>query len=103
MKTLSLLSAKAALSLALALLGWSSVMAQPRTVTAVAAPNNSLCLFKVGADGGIYSNLWDGQWHDWLPISNLAVPPESVVTAAAGANGNVNLFVVGSHGGIYTS
>lgn len=76
---------------------------QPKTVTAVVAPNDYLHLFKVGPGGGIYSTRWDVQWHDGFRIGRLVAPPESVFTAAADSRGNLNVFVVDPNGGLSSS
>ena len=74
-------------------------------MTAVSRGANSLDVFVVKADGGIYTAAWDknvdgGKWQAWRRIGGLEVNPASLVAAVARDASSLDIFVIGKEGGV---
>lgn len=77
-------------------------------VTAVSRTPNSLDVFIVSNDGGIYTAAWDqnianAQWRGWSRIGAVTAKPGSLVTAVKRDANKLDIFVAGNDGKTYTA
>lgn len=92
--------------------GWWNILggAVPpgATVTAISRTTNSLDVFIVSTDGGVYTAAWDqnvsnAQWRGWWRIGNVVAKAGSPVSVVARTPNQLDIFVSGSDGKTYTA
>ncbi|MBW4569587.1 MAG: hypothetical protein KME31_16635 [Tolypothrix carrinoi HA7290-LM1] len=76
----------------------------PKTpVTALSRKSDHIDVFAVGTDGLVYTNWWDGSWHDWGTVGNGVFPQNTPIAAIARRADHIDVFAVGTDGLVYTN
>ena len=73
-------------------------------VGAVARNANTLDIFVIGKEGGVWTAAWTGgAWESWMRVANGQATPGSAVSAVSRAPGKLDIFVVGQDLGVWTA
>jgi hypothetical protein len=83
----------------------------PSPVTSINRTTDTLDLFAVGFDGGVYSTFWNANgWHEpWFRLADtnfgdlFTIPPHSEVAVLSRFPQHLDLFVVGRDSAIYST
>ena len=92
--------------------GWRNILTgkipSGGTITAVSRDPNTLDIFHVSTDGGVYWAAWDrlvanGEWRGWWRIGDVVAEPGTAVAAVSRVPEKLDLFVAGNDGRVHTA
>ena len=74
------------------------------TVAAVDRDANTLDIFVIGKEGGVWTAAWTGgEWGSWTHVANGQATPGSAVSAVSRAPGKLDIFIVGEDLGVWNA
>jgi hypothetical protein len=76
----------------------SYIFAQQSVIAALTRNPNQIDIFGVGADGGLHSEWWNGEWREWFTLAGAGYVSGTPVAAVSRNPNQMDLFVLGMDG-----